>query len=95
MFTVYILYSEKLDKFYTGYTRNFAHRLSFHNNLERNGIWTRTGIPWIEYFKIINLSENQARGIEGHIKRMKSKKYIENLSKYPEMIDRLKIMYIG
>ena len=95
MYSVYILYSQKLDKFYTGYSNDFANRLSFHNDLDRNGIWTRKGIPWVEYFKITNLTEKQARGIESYIKRMKSKKYIENLASYPEMIEPLKVRYGG
>ncbi|HNP17989.1 MAG TPA: GIY-YIG nuclease family protein [Fulvivirga sp.] len=95
MYSVYILYSEKLQKFYIGFTGNFAKRLAFHNDLDRNDIWTRKGIPWIKYFEITDLSEYQARGIERHIKRMKSKRYIENLSRYPEMIEKLKVRYSG
>lgn len=93
MYSVYILYSEKLGKFYTGYTSDFVNRLSFHNDTERNSIWTRKGVPWVEYFRITNLTESQATAIERHIKRMKSKKYIEDLAKYPEMVKLLKIRY--
>jgi putative endonuclease len=31
----------------------------------------------------------QAREIESHVKRMKSKKYIANLKQYPEIIQKL------
>ena len=34
MFTVYVLYSEKFDKHYTGYTTNFEQRLLSHNVLD-------------------------------------------------------------
>ena len=31
--------------------------------------------------------------VEEHIKSMKSKKYIQNLKKYPEMVEKLKDKY--
>ncbi|MDA3880621.1 MAG: GIY-YIG nuclease family protein [Prolixibacteraceae bacterium] len=45
MYTVYILYSEKIDQYYTGYTNNIDRRLSEHNR--RKGKYTDRGIPWI------------------------------------------------
>ena len=92
MFSVYILYSEKLSKFYIGYSSDVASRLSYHNS-EGNTIWTKRGIPWELIFEINVLSEAQAIGIEKHIKKMKSRKYIENLRRYPEMVDKLKHRY--
>jgi len=35
------------------------------------------------------LDYEQARKIEKQIKRMKSKKYIENLKKYPDIVKKL------
>jgi len=34
MFTVYILYSQKLNKYYTGFTTNLNVRFVFHTNSE-------------------------------------------------------------
>ena len=45
------------------------------------------------FFSYENLEYKQARNIESHIKKMKSKVYIENLVKYPEIIERLKEKY--
>jgi len=39
-------------------------------------------------------NKTQALAIEKHIKSMKSKIYIENLKKYPEMVTKLLIKYI-
>ncbi len=39
------------------------------------------------------MSKAQALAIEKHIKAMKSKIYIHNLKKYPEMIDKLLLKY--
>jgi len=44
-------------------------------------------------FFIDNLEYLQARKIEAHIKRMKSRKFIENLKKYPEIQKRLIKLY--
>jgi len=44
-------------------------------------------------FFIDNLEYLQARKIEAHIKRMKSRKFIENLKKYPEIQERLIKLY--
>ena len=50
---------------------------------------TRKANDWILYYTIDCKSRRQAIQIERHIKRMKSKKYIQNLQKYPEITIRL------
>ena len=44
-YTVYILYSVLIDKFYVGYTNNIERRLKEHNR--RKGKYTDRGIPWV------------------------------------------------
>ena len=44
---------------------------------------------WEEFMIISCASYGQARKIENHIKRMKSKTYIRNLKQYPEMVMKL------
>ena len=77
MHFVYILFSEKLRKYYVGSTGNIELRLNQHNN--GHGNFTRTGTPWklvyAEEFESVQL----ARQRERQIKKMKSKVYIENL----------------
>ena len=92
MYLVYILHSEKLNKFYTGYTSIFDVRLHFHFNSE-NRKFTHNALDWILYLKIECESKNHALLIEKHIKKMKSKIYIQNLIKYPEIIDALYTKY--
>ena len=48
---------------------------------------------WELYHSIDELAYKQARSIETHLKKMKSKTYIYNLTKYPEIIERLKVKY--
>ena len=45
MFTVYILYSDKHDKHYVGFTTDLAERFLSHNHLSFKG-WTARYRPW-------------------------------------------------
>lgn len=88
---VYILFSISLDRFYTGSTElPPEERLQLH--LEKHygtSKFTSAANDW-EVFHIVKCdSIKQARSIERHIKRMKSKTYIQNLTKYPEIIQKL------
>ena len=44
MFTVYILFSSSIDKYYVGYTNDLERRLTEHNR--KKGKYTDGGIPW-------------------------------------------------
>ena len=92
MHFVYILYSAKLNRFYTGYTSNFDSRMEFHRNAESHK-FTANAEDWELYLKIECENKSQALSIEKHIKNMKSKTYIENLIKYPDIILKLKEKY--
>jgi putative endonuclease len=92
-FIVYILYSPSIDKFYIGYTSNIEQRLHFHNDTTKNKIWTKRGQPWEEFFTIQGLQKSQALKIEKHIKRMKSKKYIQDLPNNPKSLEELKAKF--
>ena len=74
---VYILYSEKLDKYYVGSSTSLERRVYEHNI--GHSKFTSLGIPW----KIIYPEEFEtlleARQREMKIKKMKSRKYIEDL----------------
>ena len=87
---IYILFSEKLNRFYIGNTDLVPEeRLSQHNNVFYKNAFTSKGKPWVIFFSFQCTSREQARKIETHIKNMKSKKYILNLKQYPEMIEKL------
>ncbi|WP_347374370.1 GIY-YIG nuclease family protein [Aequorivita sp. Q41] len=85
---VYILHSKKLSKFYTGYTSNLDVRFTFHQNPESRKFTYRAD-DWEIFYKIKCQSQKQAIAIESHIKKMKSKTYIQNLKKYPEISIKL------
>jgi len=96
MASVYILYSPSFDKFYVGATtitadlRQQRHLTKYYENK-----YTAITNDWEAFFAIDCSSMKQALQIEKHIKNMKSKKYITDLKKYPEMALRLKEKYPG
>ncbi len=90
---VYILYSQNLNKFYIGSCLDLSERLENHKNKLYPNCYTAKDSSWKLFFEIPNLEYQQARGIENHIKKMKSSKYISNLLKHPEIVEKLKDMY--
>jgi putative endonuclease len=79
MWKVYILYSEKIDRYYTGVTEDMAWRLERHN--VGWGKYTKRGIPWkVVYIEKFN-SKSSALCREREIKNRKSRQYIESLIK--------------
>lgn len=93
MADVYILYSLKLNKYYIGSCFNFKNRLNEHLCKEYENSFTSKADDWILDFKIEDLDYKQARLIEQHIKKMKSRKFIADLKKYPEIVERLILKY--
>ncbi len=89
----YILYSEKLNRFYIGSThldfdvRMVKHKQKFYSNKS----FTAKASDWELFLKIEASELKLVMDVEKHIKKMKSKNYIINLKKYPEMIDKLLI----
>ena len=89
-YSVYIIHSKSTNRYYTGTTDSPEKRLIEHNSIKYDNAYTKAGIPWKLFLVIDSLHSKQAFSIEKHIKSMKSKKYIENLKRYPEMIKKLK-----
>jgi putative endonuclease len=84
----YIIYSEKLDKFYIGKSENYLQRILFHNS-DENEKWSKAGRPWTNFLLIPCVSFKQAGKIERYIKAQKSKKYILALKERPDYIANL------
>ena len=77
MYTVYILHSESLDRYYVGYTNNLIRRLEEHNR--KKGKYTDAGIPWVLVYSEVFLDKKEAMDREKFIKSKKSKIYILEL----------------
>ena len=93
MATVYILHSIQADKYYIGSCHHFEERFEQHQLKIFVNSFTSKINDWQLHFRMDDLDYQQARKIENHIKSMKSRKYIENLTKYPEISEKLKIKY--
>jgi putative endonuclease len=87
----YIIYSRSIDHYYIGYTTDLSERLNLHNKGHFGGkSFTCRANDWEVYILIPCETIEQAIFVESRIKNMKSRKYIENLKKYPEIINKLK-----
>jgi len=65
-------------------------RIKLHNNGYFGGkSYTYKASDWEIFLLIPCKSIEQAVSVESRIKRMKSRKYIENLKMYPEMIENI------
>ena len=87
----YILHSAQLDRFYIGATQsNLEERILKHNQ-QRYGThrYTAPADDWMLFLKIPADDYAHAIRIERKIKSMKSSKFIRNLAKYPEMVEKL------
>ena len=71
---VYILYSEKIDKFYTGCSIDFEQRFEKHKSKFYGTLgFTTKADDWEIFLHFPCTNEQQAKSIEQHIKKMKSK----------------------
>ncbi len=77
-FVVYILYSEKFKKTYTGFTSNLIERFKSHNFLETKG-YTLKFRPWevihVDFFD----SKSEAMKREKFLKTGVGREFIKNL----------------
>ena len=90
----YVIFSPSISQYYVGITSELVEtRLLKHNEAYYGKSFTSKVNDWLIYLEIPCECTRQMFQIEKHIKRMKSKIYIENLKKYPEMIDKLQEKY--
>ena len=77
MYKLYILYSEKLNRYYVGYTNDSDRRISEHNRIK--GKYTDIGIPWLLVYSEDYNDKKSAMDRERFIKSQKSRQYITEL----------------
>ncbi len=77
---IYILYSNKADKYYVGYSPNPDKRLSEHNSYENKSKFTAKYQPWeLKATFVVSDNAGSAMKVERFIKRQKSRRFIEEL----------------
>ena len=89
----YIIYSKILSKFYTGACQDsLKDRIAKHNNHSYgNHKFTSSANDWELFLRIDTVDYAHAIRLERKIKSMKSSKYIQNLKKYPELIEKIRL----
>jgi putative endonuclease len=89
-FACYIIYSKSLDRYYVGYSSDVSERIKLHNTGSfGKKSYTHCASDWELFLAIQCLTIEQAIYVESKIKHMKSRVYIENLRKYPEITDKI------
>ena len=74
MITVYILFSETLNKFYTGQTEDFERRLTEHNRGKT--AFLAKGVPWKLVWRFEVVSRSEALVLEKQIKARGAKRFL-------------------
>jgi len=86
MYFCYILYSEKLNKYYIGSTSNPEDRLYRHNTSKKG--FTSTGKPWIikysESFETKDLALNREMQLKSWKNRTILEELIAKASEHPD-----------
>jgi len=87
----YILFSDKLNKFYVGATQeDVSKRIEKHNQSSYGKHrFTAVADDWKLFLFIPASDYAHAIRLERKIKSMKSVKYIQNLIMYPELLNKL------
>jgi putative endonuclease len=83
----YIIHSDSLDRYYIGQTDDFANRILMHNS--GFSPYTSSANDWQPFLLIPCRDKSISTRIERHIKAMKSRAFIENLARYPELVAKL------
>jgi putative endonuclease len=76
MFFIYVLYSDRLLKFYVGSTEDVEKRLHAHN--EGKAKFTSTGLPWKLVYQQSFLTRSEAIIVEKKIKKRGIKRYLQD-----------------
>ena len=87
MHLVYILHSEKVNKYYVGETDNIELRLLKHNNHSYQDSFTKIAEDWEVVLLFKCASREQAIRLEKFVKKMKSKVFIQKIIVNPSILE--------
>ena len=76
-YTVYILYSKSIKKYYTGQTQDLVNRFAEHNSKETKSI--RNGIPWILVWSKGVSTRGEAMTLENKIKKRGAGRFLNDV----------------
>ena len=81
---VYILYSNRLSKFYKGSTSNLALRVQRHNSGRET--YTKTGLPWRLIWHTEKSTKSGSMILEKKLKNLSVQRSVDFMIKYSEGI---------
>jgi putative endonuclease len=84
IYNVYILYSNKLNRLYVGFSIDLEHRLAEHNTGEST--YTSGGIPWTLLWSCQKPSKPEAEILERKLKNLTRIRKIKFMRKYADGI---------
>jgi putative endonuclease len=79
MYSVYIIYSQKIDKYYIGFSSNVNERLAKHNRNSKG--FSNKGKPWILIYQETFSNKTDAMAREHQLKNWKNRERLETLIK--------------
>lgn len=87
----YIIFSDKLNRFYIGATQDEVSLRIQNHNLGKYGKhrFTSTADDWKLFLFITSKDYSHAIRLERKIKSMRSRKYFHDLVKYPNLLEKL------
>ena len=74
---LYILHSDKLDRYYVGISSDPENRLGYHNTLQKG--WTVRGRPWQLVYQREFADRIEAGKYERWLKRQKSRALLQKI----------------
>ncbi|MCP9199652.1 GIY-YIG nuclease family protein [Gramella sp. GC03-9] len=89
MHYLYILFSEKINRFYVGETNDVEFRIKLHNDHHFKSSFTNAANDWKVALKFETACKEEALYLEKFLKRMKSKKFIEKVIEEPSILQDL------
>ena len=83
---IYILFSEKINRYYIGETHDTDGRLLKHNQNYYENSFTKAANDWKIVLKFECENRDESLFLEKFIKRMKSKKFIQKIISNPSIL---------
>ena len=87
---VYILYSDSINKFYTGQTNDIDQRIKRHNSGAEK--FTSKGVPWELVWCTSKDSRSEAIILERKLKNLKQARIVKFMLKYSFDIQNLQLI---
>ncbi|HAC25531.1 MAG TPA: excinuclease ABC subunit C [Cytophagales bacterium] len=76
-FIVYILFSERTKRYYSGQTQDLENRLNEHNRGETSSL--KSGIPWTLVWSYSCASRSEAMQLEKKIKKRGAGRFLDDI----------------